>query len=333
MECIAAPSGLISWWPGDGDANDYAYVHDGYPLNGASFSPGLVNQAFKFEPQGWDQSQADNIFVPVTSVIDDLQHLTIETWVRLDKEGGLSSRIERFVTLAPPLAKAVLRHGGGGQVHFYMRIGDENSDFTHLTYDDAFQTDIFYHVAATYDGSAMRIYLDGIEVADLSVSGPVVQGTGYAVFSSPEEPLEGLMDEVAIYNRALSPEEVLAVASSPKCKPAPYTFGGFMPPIRPFGTTVFEPGSVVPVKFQLTDSIGAFVIDAGAHLGLIDSKGELVYVGKFDYMSGDDLYLHQLDTHGIEPDFFDLKVYLDDGSRYVANISIGVWQQFLPIIR
>lgn len=332
--CIPAPSGLVSWWPGDGNAHDYAYVHDGYLMNGTSFSPGIVDQAFKFEPEGWAASNADNIFIPVTASIDDLQDLTIEAWVRLDAEGGLSAKIERFVTLAPGgIEKAVLRHGGGGTLHFYMRIGDESTPFSSVSKDNALQAGVFQHVAGTYDGSTMRLYLDGLEVASLAVSGPVVQGNGVATFSSPEEPIDGLVDEVTIYNRALAPAEILAVKSTPKCRPSPYTFGGFLPPLGSIGTPVFEIGSQIPVKFQLTDSEGGAVSDAGAYLGVHKPTGELVSVGKFDYLSGDDLYHYLLDTISLDPGYYDLKVYLDDGGRYVARVAIGIWSQFLPIIQ
>jgi hypothetical protein len=80
---------------------------------------------------------------------------------------------------------------------------------------------LFYHAAATYDGQIIRLYLDGEQVGRLAESGNV--GAGVAVeLSSDVEPLHGLLDEVGIYDRALSAEEIRAIydaGSSGKCKP------------------------------------------------------------------------------------------------------------------
>jgi C4-dicarboxylate-specific signal transduction histidine kinase len=91
----------------------------------------------------------------------------------------------------------------------------------HIRVDDVLQTGLFCHVAATYDGQIMRLYLDGAQVGRLAASGTV--GAGVAVeLSSDVEPLHGLLDEAGIYNRALSAEEIQAIydaGNSGKCKP------------------------------------------------------------------------------------------------------------------
>jgi hypothetical protein len=159
-----------------------------------------------------------------TSNLDDLVELTIEAWVMLNS--GPAYRIERFVTIAVPdsdVPKAVLRIEGGpgdiGHLHFYMGI---NRDFQHLLSEEVPKTGSFHHLAGTYDGSVMRLYLDGEEVGRWEVSGEVASGESYVFISSDAEPLDGLLDEVSIYNRALTAGEIHAVfeaGSAGKCKP------------------------------------------------------------------------------------------------------------------
>src|SRR5437016_4264993 len=48
-QCVAPPAGLISWWPGDGNALDLQGGNNGTLKNGATFAPGLVGQAFSFD--------------------------------------------------------------------------------------------------------------------------------------------------------------------------------------------------------------------------------------------------------------------------------------------
>ena len=42
QSCVAAPSGLVSWWPGDGNPTDIQNGNDGTLVNGATFATGLV---------------------------------------------------------------------------------------------------------------------------------------------------------------------------------------------------------------------------------------------------------------------------------------------------
>ncbi|UCD30194.1 MAG: LamG domain-containing protein, partial [Planctomycetota bacterium] len=80
------------------------------------------------------------------------------------------------------------------------------------------QAGIWYHIAATYDGSSARIYVNGVEDGtDTSVTGSVDYSGGYQNFKiGAQEEGHGLLlghfggtiDEVAIYDRALFDDEI-----------------------------------------------------------------------------------------------------------------------------
>ena len=66
----------------------------------------------------------------------------------------------------------------------------------------------------------MRWYLDGVEVGSLQISGVVDAGFG-VVFSSVDETLGGLLDEIEIFDRALDASETRAILEADdagKCK-------------------------------------------------------------------------------------------------------------------
>jgi hypothetical protein len=71
------------------------------------------------------------------------------------------------------------------------------------------------HVAGTYDGRTARFYLDGAEVASRLVFGG--QGTSniWRIGAYERKCFRGAIDDVRIYNRALSGAEIAADMASP----------------------------------------------------------------------------------------------------------------------
>src|SRR5262249_4709389 len=77
---------------------------------------------------------------------------------------------------------------------------------------------ILSHAAATYDGVQMRLFVNGTEVANRPQSGPIAISTGALTIGS--DPLygqyfAGRIDEVRVYNIALSAGQILADMNTP----------------------------------------------------------------------------------------------------------------------
>jgi hypothetical protein len=92
-----------------------------------------------------------------------------------------------------------------GVVRFEYQGGGHNT--TPIVNDD-----VWHHVAYTYDGNTIRIYVDGIE--DFTVSDRVLR-TGEAGETEVNigsqlggSIYQGMMDDVRIFNEVLTPEEV-----------------------------------------------------------------------------------------------------------------------------
>ena len=69
------------------------------------------------------------------------------------------------------------------------------------------------HLAATYDGTVLALYVNGVQAATLVVSGPLITSTGALQIGGNAiwgEWFNGLIDEVRVYNRALSATEIQA---------------------------------------------------------------------------------------------------------------------------
>ena len=90
-----------------------------------------------------------------------------------------------------------------------MRIDGE---LRHIRANRALTTDRFHHVAGTYDGDSMRLYLDGVLMGSREFSGTVAQdGGGWVYLGGASDGIEGMIDELAFYDRALSSEEIVAI--------------------------------------------------------------------------------------------------------------------------
>src|SRR5438132_375215 len=175
----------------------------------ATFAPAKVGEGFSFNGAG------NGVFAPGAG-IDNLQQLTIDAWVQHNSLAP--GRVQRYVSLLNE--KAVLRYDGAAgpaQRHFYMRI---DGQLQHIRVDNVLRVGVFHHVAGSYDGAVMRLYLDGVEVGSLPVTGTVDAGGG-VIFSSSDEALDGLLDEIEIFDRALDASEVRGIFGADaagKCK-------------------------------------------------------------------------------------------------------------------
>jgi hypothetical protein len=76
----------------------------------------------------------------------------------------------------------------------------------------------WHHVAGTYDGTTARLYVDGIADGLVATSGPIARNTERVyIGENPEAPgrqWSGLIDDVRVYSRALSEDEIRYLADA-----------------------------------------------------------------------------------------------------------------------
>jgi PKD repeat protein len=95
---------------------------------------------------------------------------------------------------------------------------------TNLVSSSALAVNVWSHLAGTYDGATMRMYVNGMEVSNRTQSGalnlssqPLTIG-GSALYSAY---WQGLIDDVRIYNRAITPSEIQGDMNTPVRPGAP----------------------------------------------------------------------------------------------------------------
>ena len=244
VSCVSPPPGMVSWWPGDGNAVDIHGANNGTLINGTSFASGKVGQAFSFD--GSD----DGLLVPDVPALNfgEGADFSLDAWIRLTPNAPTPST-NHFTILSKRFAPTDTAKPTGfelflfeGKLGFQLADDSEANGFyqNFIATTPDLRDGNFHHVAATLDRGVVdggRLFVDGqivltfdtdIETGDLSTTEPLRIGIhatdGFDAFFS------GLIDEVDIFNRTLSPTEVLAIYSAGdagKCK----DFSIFLPMI------------------------------------------------------------------------------------------------------
>jgi hypothetical protein len=198
--CASAPSGLIAWLPGEGNALDVVGGHNGTLQNGAGYAPGVAGQGFSFD--GASAYVDLGAWSPGTN-------WTIEAWVnpsatpgrRCTIAGGMNNCMDWAITMDNDQFGVIFRPPGG---------------CTRTLGSSVFASPgTWYHIVGTCDGSTAQIYVNG----QFRASGP--SDPGYTADASglriggeiccTGNNFPGTVDEVAIYNRALSFEEIATI--------------------------------------------------------------------------------------------------------------------------
>jgi VCBS repeat-containing protein len=113
---------------------------------------------------------------------------------------------QRNMSLITLGGKAKIEYTNAGSSYGFSFF-TQNPTFGRTIYFYGLQPGVYYHLAATYDDNGMRIYVNGQLRNNLPGFTPLVPGSG-VLFSSPSAPLDGLLDDVRLYNRGLSAAEI-----------------------------------------------------------------------------------------------------------------------------
>jgi hypothetical protein len=199
----AEDENLVGWWKFDEGSGDVATDSSGngfdIPLVDHLWGDGVFGGAVVFPGQGQGQKGG---FVYSDNAI------TVCAWVW--HEAFITGQVERYVTAEPEIA--VIRKESDGRLHFYINAG---GTLQHLRVSDVLTEGEWHHVAGTWDGKTQRLYLDGVEIASQTPGGALGTTSGVR-FSNTPEPLNGMLDDARIYNRALTEEEINIVMVGPE---------------------------------------------------------------------------------------------------------------------
>jgi hypothetical protein len=200
------PTGLVAYYPLDGDANDATgNGHDGIVV-GAEYDPqGVHGGGFYF-------NGASHIRIPDHPDLNP-DAFTVVLWVKTDAPSTFRGPFSK--TRFGGLSLHRILFDSAGNVQFSIRVdGDQSGS---ITADFSEHFGAWTMVTVTYSGSATAMYVNSTLVGtEEFAAGPLQNaedlligaGEFVSIGDSPGQLFVGGIDEVRFYNRALAQDEV-----------------------------------------------------------------------------------------------------------------------------
>ncbi|PIV54789.1 hypothetical protein COY52_13015 [Candidatus Desantisbacteria bacterium CG_4_10_14_0_8_um_filter_48_22] len=181
------------------------YDNDGN-IHGASWTTldDTFGKALDFE-----YTTADYVEIPYDSSIACTQQITVLFWMKIGTVRDWARIISKS---AYPNYDYIFIKGNNNRASLLIKIG--GVEINAYTSAGSVLAGAWYHMAGTYDGSRVRTYINGIEKGTSGVtSGSIDNNSGPLYIGKDVDgsgAFDGIIDDVKIYNRALSDTEIKA---------------------------------------------------------------------------------------------------------------------------
>jgi hypothetical protein len=231
-------NGLVGWWPFNGNANDQSGNNLNGSVTGATLTTdrnGVANSCYNFNYTNWSWgSGGDEIYIPYNALFNT-SNLTVSVWVNRASSGYTNQQhtiINRY------------QYGysnPNGQTWQILAGSAPNCNISTVVYQAApnnSQAFVFHsgpnlelnnwtNIVLTFDGLSKKQYVNGVLVATVPANGLLLNtagNSGISVGVSDQAnghwgPFDGKIDDIGIWNRALSECEVAALYSGQPLTP------------------------------------------------------------------------------------------------------------------
>ncbi|HEX5218114.1 MAG TPA: immunoglobulin domain-containing protein [Verrucomicrobiae bacterium] len=230
-DCAQPPVGLVSWWPADINANDIAFTNNGTLQGGATISNAYFSgQAFVLN--------GTNAFVQIPdSPSLRPTNFTIECFVQfnsLDSAGSGAPAGSQYIVFKQNSRNSSFEGFDLGKSRvgtndvFRFVVSSAAGQSVSIQSTTTISAGVWYHLAAVRGSNFVQLYVNNVLERQTNVTFaqdygnfPLYFGTSGQAFW--DRKFNGILEEVSIYNRALTPAEIANIYYAygwGKCKAA-----------------------------------------------------------------------------------------------------------------
>jgi hypothetical protein len=230
--CTFSPANGASWWRAEGNANDSKGANHLLTNSGVTYGTGAVGQAWSFD------SFFDHLTAPHHSSLTPASAITIDMWIYPRSAGPLAPQhpaslifkgyvqnLEQSYGLFLDAEGRLVFRIGGFKVGAVAAIDSLGSS--------VLKSHAWTHVAATYDGTTMRLFINGVpdssKTTDITQLRSTTHGLAFGYLTSAVGAANALVDETEIFSRALTSAEIASIynaGTAGKCTFAPVDSDG-----------------------------------------------------------------------------------------------------------
>jgi len=207
-------SGIAAYWKADEPAGNTvedssANGNTGTAMNGLNRGTGKIDGGLQLD--GID----DYVDVSGTQSLEISGSIALSAWIKPDQNGGWQSVIRKLTEIGShtyPFTAydLILVDTGAGTFQPRMDVSGTDGNRVSATGNELAYGS-WYHIGGVYDGSTLQIYVNGVVISSTPYSSPLLQ-TGQPLYLGVNGALgdafKGVMDDIRIYNRALSSSEI-----------------------------------------------------------------------------------------------------------------------------
>lgn len=180
-----------------------AYGNDAV-VNGGQWVSGKYGDGMEFGAEAFLEIADDDSLDLTTS-------LTISMWVKIAPGGeATQSGLEKEPAWQAGEYNLAAVYSGG----VLLQAADLPADCADSAITtESIQDDNWHHIAGTWNGKVIKVYIDGVEKKSLACAGEIKVGGGNMYVGSrggKQRWVNGMLDEIKVYNRALDADEVKA---------------------------------------------------------------------------------------------------------------------------
>jgi len=203
--------GPVAHWKMDEGSGDSVYDSSGSGIGGTWNGTGNHWATGKYGKAGQFNGSDDYVNSGSNSSLSISGTITLEAWIKTNSPSTNQSIVSKLKGGVALGGYDLEIDGATQKARFVLRESD-NSDINNLFSTSTLSASQWYHIAATYNGSSAKVYLNGVQDNSVETSGTIGTPTdpvliGY--LNNVGRCFNGLIDDVKIYNYARTAKQIV----------------------------------------------------------------------------------------------------------------------------